>query len=67
MQEAHIGLEEKRDLATHISYNNLYVLLKLNILLHTDDTVLLSESLDVIDHHEYLNFNSNGKFTVAKK
>ena len=70
LQEAHIGIKEKRDLATHISYNNLYVLLKLFILLYTDDTVLLAESLDVVDHHKYLGlifFNFNGKLTVAKK
>ena len=118
LQEAHMGLKEIRDLATHTFDNNLCALLKLYILLYADDTVLLAESpkdlqnsinlmeeychlwklkinvskskvtvfsrgrirkrpefyfgenkLDVVDHYKYLglNFNFNGKFTVAKK
>ena len=120
LQEAHMGLKEISDLATHTFDNNLCALLKLYILLYTDDTVLLAESpkrftkldqfdggilsfvetknkcvknqrlltvfsrgkirnrpefyfgenkLDVVDHYKYLglNFNFNGKFTVAKK
>ena len=118
LQEAHMGLKEICDLATHTFDNNLCALLKLYILLYADDTVLLAGSpkdlqnsinlmeeychlwklkinvskskvtvfsrgkirnrpnfyfdenkLDVVDHYKYLglNFNFNGKFTVAKK
>ena len=44
LHEAHMGLQEIRDLATHSFDNNFCALLKLYILLYADDTVLLAES-----------------------
>ena len=44
LQEAHMGLKDISDLATHTFNTNLCVFFKLYILLYADDTVLLTES-----------------------
>ena len=54
LQEAHMGLKEIRDLASHTFDNNLCALLKLYILLYADDTVLLAESPKDLQNSMYL-------------